>query len=424
MLERRRRITNVTLAAATTGDRCSRTCPHTRRLEVSWATVALLTIVIAVVDGFWVTSLHGAVGDVASGQDQFHRWLRDSTMMLPSLALSVLAALALSRRLARWSWHGIVRLAAAAVLIIAISTAVGIAEATVSAAADYATQANELTHVHSIHTTTVAAAPATADANNPTALTALNAARRSTLTAHVRGLKKVSVLLLVTNMVLVLWVLAVRAGRLWLPTTSDASTSSTLDRRVPVRVAVAVACLLGAQFLHWHVIDQHAQEWRASGVFFFVLALCEGALAILVVARPHPSVAAAAIFISVVPVMVWAWDRTLGLPFGPTAGIRGTVGRSDVMSVLFELITIGALWPFLRRTGDTNGRARVDAIGRIVIGATCAYVAAFSVWAMLGDQTAVHHVTQGTSPGVAVPSPTPTNGAPLNFIPEVAPSPP
>ena len=49
--------------------------PTRERPEVSWATVALLTIVIAVVDGFWVTSLHGAVGDVASGQDQFHRWL-------------------------------------------------------------------------------------------------------------------------------------------------------------------------------------------------------------------------------------------------------------------------------------------------------------------------------------------------------------
>ena len=310
-------------------------------------------------------------------------------------------------------------------LIIAISTAVGMAEATVSAAADYTTQANELTHVHSIHTTTVAAAPATADVNNPTALTALNAARRSTLTAHVRGLKKLSVLLLVTNIVLVLWVLAVRAGRLWLPTASDARTSPVVDRRMPVRVAVAVACLLGAQFLHWHVIDQHAQEWRASGVFFFVLALCEGALAILVVARLRPSVAAAAIVISVVPVMIWAWDRTLGLPFGPTRGVRGTIGRSDVMSVVFELVTIGALWPFLRGTDHNHRPARVDAIGRFVIGATCAYVAAFSVWAMLGDQTALHHVAQRTSPGGAVQSPTPTNGAPLNFITtEVAPSPP
>ena len=72
----------------------SRECP-----VVSWATVALLTIVIAVVDGFWVTSLHGAVGDVASGQNQFHRWLRDSTMMLPALVLSVLVVLAFSRRL-------------------------------------------------------------------------------------------------------------------------------------------------------------------------------------------------------------------------------------------------------------------------------------------------------------------------------------
>lgn len=189
--------------------------PSRERPDVSRASVALLTIVIAVVDGFWVTSLHGAVGDVASGQDQFHRWMRDSTMMLPSLALSMLAALSLSRRLTRWRGHATVRLATAAVLIIAISTAVSIAEVSISAAADYTAQANELEHVHSIHTTTVAAAGLSANENNPTSRIALDAARHLTLKAHIRGVERASVILLLTNVVLVLWVLALRGGRLW-----------------------------------------------------------------------------------------------------------------------------------------------------------------------------------------------------------------
>jgi len=187
--------------------------PARERPDVSGATVALLTIVIAVVDGFWVTSLHGAVGDVASGQDQFHRWMRDSTMMLAPLALSMLAALALSHRLTRWRGHAL-RLVAAAVLIIGISTAVGIAEVSISAAADYTTQADELIHVHSIHTTTVVAAATSADAIQ-FSQAALDAARHLTLMAHVRGVEKASVVLLLTNIVLVLWVLALRGGRLW-----------------------------------------------------------------------------------------------------------------------------------------------------------------------------------------------------------------
>ena len=118
-------------------------------------------------------------------------------------------------------------------------------------------------------------------------------------------------------------------------------------RYATVRIVVAVACLLGAQFLHWSVIDQHAREWSAAGNFFFVLALVESLMTVLIIARLRPWVAAAGIVVSVVPVFVWAWDRTLGLPFGPTEGVRGTIGRSDVMSVVFELITIVVLWPFL-----------------------------------------------------------------------------
>ena len=102
----------------------------------------------------------------------------------------------------------------------------------------------------------------------------------------------------------------------------DAVTQAELAeaRSATIRVVVAVACLLGAQFLHWSVIDQHAQEWSASGDFFFVLALLEGVMTVLVIARLKPWVAATAIVLSAIPVLVWLWDRTLGLPFGPTRG--------------------------------------------------------------------------------------------------------
>ena len=167
-------------------------------------------------------------------------------------------------------------------------------------------------------------------------------------------------------------------------------------RHATVRIVVAVACLLGAQFLHWSVIDQHAREWRASGDFFFLLALIEGLLAVLIIGHLRPWVAAAGIVVSVVPVCIWIWDRTLGLPFGPTRGVRGTIGRSDVMSVVFEVLTVVVLWPFLHRSDGDRSRERIDLVGRVVIGATCVYVAGFSVWAVLGDQKVIHHVAPTT----------------------------
>ena len=195
---------------------------------------------------------------------------------------------------------------------------------------------------------------------------------------------------------------------------SATTVSSPGSSYATVRVAVAVACLLGAQLLHWSVIDQHAKEWRASGVFFFVLALAEGLLTVLLVTHRRPWVAAAGIIGSAVPVMVWAWDRTLGLPFGPTKGVRGTIGRSDVMSVVFEVITIAVLWPFLRERHEAPRSNRVNLTGKVVIGITCVYVAVFSVWAMLGDQGAIHHVGATTVTTITQPTGSPGEVAPLN----------
>lgn len=189
------------------------------------------------------------------------------------------------------------------------------------------------------------------------------------------------------------------------------------SRFVTVRIAVAIACLLGAQFLHWSVIDQHAQEWSASGIFFFVLALLEGSLTVFVFLRLRPWVAAAGIMLSVVPVMVWAWDRALGLPFGPTKGIRGTIGRSDVMCVVFEVVTVFALWPFLRRRYGDERASRVDLTGKIVIGVSCLYVVGFSVWAILGDQGAIHNVAGTTVTSVVQLPANPADAAPFNTTP-------
>ena len=196
----------------------------------------------------------------------------------------------------------------------------------------------------------------------------------------------------------------------------DAAAAAELveARWASVRVAVATACLLGAQFLHWSVIDQHAKEWSASGHFFFILALVEGLLTILVIAELRPWVAAAGIFVSVVPVVVWAWDRTLGLPFGPTKGIRGTIGRSDVMSVVFEVLTIVALWPFLKPGYGASRPVRLDLVNRAVIGVTVVYVFGFSYWAILADESAIHGATATTVAGAASTIPTANTGASLN----------
>jgi len=48
------------------------------------------------------------------------------------------------------------------------------------------------------------------------------------------------------------------------------------------------------------------------------------------------------------PLVVWAWSRVLGLPFGPGGGAREPVGAADVVSCLLELGALLAALACLR----------------------------------------------------------------------------
>ena len=82
-----------------------------RRLGVSWATIILFAVVISYVNGFWVTSLQGAVGSLERSEPPFQRWLRDSSIMVPLYAAGVLVAVLLARRWFGRSKRAVVRAA-------------------------------------------------------------------------------------------------------------------------------------------------------------------------------------------------------------------------------------------------------------------------------------------------------------------------
>ena len=185
------------------------------QLQVSGVTVALCAIVIAYIDGFVVTSLRGAVGAIEDLQSPFSHWLRDSTLMLPLFTLAVAAALVVTRRWVGQSRREVVQLALAAVLIIAITTAVSIGQVASNSVHDYNVQAGQLGIMHSTHATSVAALAGTGEVSSRGTCAALCAARHATLIVHLRAGIYVSIVLLITNLVLAVWVLALRGGRLW-----------------------------------------------------------------------------------------------------------------------------------------------------------------------------------------------------------------
>ena len=183
-----------------------------RRLGVSWPTIILFAVVISYVNGFWVTSLQGAVGSLARSEPPFQRWLRDSTIMVAFYAAAVLVAVLLARRWFGRNPRALVRGGTAAVLIIAACTFVGIAEVANSAAYDYHLQTQHIDTVagfnHAQHT-------ATPTDSQTDACVGTCAAKQSTLGLHIRAVTKASALILATTTLLVLWLLAVAGDALW-----------------------------------------------------------------------------------------------------------------------------------------------------------------------------------------------------------------
>ena len=184
-----------------------------RRLGVSWPTIILFAVVISFVNGFWVTSLQGAVGSLERSEPPFQRWLRDSTIMVAFYAAAVLVAVLLARRWFGRSPRALVRGGTAAVLIIAACTFVGIAEVANSAAYDYHLQTQHVDLVAHLNHAESAVQPA---GNTPAqGCVGTCAAKQSTRDLHIRAVTKASALILVTTALLVAWLFAVAGDRLW-----------------------------------------------------------------------------------------------------------------------------------------------------------------------------------------------------------------
>ncbi len=309
------------------------------RLAVPWMTVLPLAVVLAYADGFWLVTLRGAVGAIERTQEPFDGWWRESTIVLPLYVLAVLGAVTLAKR-----WFGPVLRTTRAVLVTALMVAlagalVGIAELVTSSMLDFSLQSAQLAMMDQMHGICVDSC--------------LPAAEQSTLAALTRAVLYVAAFLLVTNIVLVGWVVAMRGGRLRVARLQpDTDTQPEAGRQIDLVRLLLVTGLIASAHIHAAVIPEHLGEWPAAGGFFALLTVAEIAVAAaLLAAQPRRLAVIAAVAVSAGPLLVWLYSRTLGLPFGPDAGIPEAVGIPDVVCCALEIGTLIAAVMLLRRPG-------------------------------------------------------------------------
>lgn len=204
-----------------------------RRLQVSLLTVGLIAVLAAFAGGFIVISLQGAVGAVERVGDPFRRWVTTSLALVPVYVLAVLGAVAL----ARW-WFADTRFrkllfATAMVTMIAATSMVGVFTVAGSAAYDYRLQSARMERTAAVVDDLTAGSPAVAASQSGTSVQVsvctVCESRRKTLETHVRAGTLASIITLVTNTVLVLWVIALRGGVLWIDGPRRAAPSPSVS---------------------------------------------------------------------------------------------------------------------------------------------------------------------------------------------------
>src|SRR6478609_10769200 len=311
------------------------------RLAVPWLTVLPLAVLMAYADGFWMLTLRGAVGAIERTQQPFTGWWRESTLVVPLYVLAVLGALMLAMR-----WFGPVlpslRAVAASALLTALAgTLLGVAEIVGSCIYDYHLESNQLALMDSMHGICVGSC--------------LDQAQQSAIAAFVRAVLYTSGFILVTNLVGVGWLVAMRGGRLNVTSTGQQPAQLVDIHQVPCGRAgdlrlLLVAGLIASGHLHAAVIPEHLTEWPAAGGFFALLTVAEIAVAAtLLGAKPARLALIAAVVVSVGPLLVWLYSRTLGMPFGPDAGVAEAVGIPDLVACALEAGTLIAALLLLRR---------------------------------------------------------------------------
>ena len=310
---------------------------HPASFAVPWLTVLTLAAAMSCACGFWLVSLQGAIGATDRTGTPFATSLMLAAVLLPLFGALVLGALTLAKRWFGPVPQGLAQVATSALLVVAAGTLLGLAAILASSLYDYSLQ------LHHIEIGMAGMSPCTG--------ACVPREQHAIFVLHVRGVLLVGRWLLLTNLVLVAWLVAMWGGRIRLAASSIRSTGDSADEAADRATAggdfasyvrlLLVGMLFGAGVIHAAVIPEHLEEWSAAGRFFIALTVAELAVAVLLAARfRERAVLHAAGVLSAVPLVAWLWSRTLGLPFGPEAGIPEALGVPDVLACALE---VGAL---------------------------------------------------------------------------------
>jgi hypothetical protein len=285
---------------------------------VPWGTVTTLAVGLSCTSAFWLVSLAGAVGAPERYEHPFLTWVMLSVTLLPVYGAGVLAALMLAQHWFGPVLHGWGRTVTTALLILSAGTLFGVLAMAASGAYDYHLQLPYIAHPMQ------GMASCTGDC--------VPREQHAIFDLHVRGVVLVSQKLLLTNAVLVAWVVAMWGGRIKLTNRSwrdDDAVETGVE--APGSLANDARPLLVGVLAGAAVVNVAA----GSGPVMVVLSVAQLVVAGLVLVRVRERAAmVAAGAISLLSLGMWLWARPLALP--------------SVLACVLELGALLLVWALLR----------------------------------------------------------------------------
>ncbi|HEU5456447.1 MAG TPA: hypothetical protein VFU85_12255 [Nocardioides sp.] len=300
--------------------------------------VLTFAAVLATADWFWVISLRGAVGASDRTHSPFVSWLQGSALLTPLFAFAVLAALALAYR-----WFGPVlrrprTVIATGLLILGTCTLAGAGVLIVSGAYDLRLQLGMLDHMVPMGTSC--------------AETCRELQKDATRTLQLQAFGFGSLILLVTNLLLVGWMVALRGGRLTVGKALPSSAMGPAARPAtwfPEVQLVMAAGLVGTGT----VLAVHAAADLIDSVVaaLLLLVLASAQLAMAHVAMTQPgrrAWIATALFAVGLPAL-WIYAHSANNPLPSVLGSPGSIGLADGAVAVLEMVTLVAAVLLLSR---------------------------------------------------------------------------
>lgn len=197
-----------------------------RGLNVSWPTVVIIAVVVALVDSFVLVALERTVGAIERRQPPFQLWLRIAAILTPFLLVAAVGALALARRSFRPEHSRGSRTAVSLLAIITAMFLVGMLAVMVNSGYDYYLQIHHLEDSAHLKHPTYLVQDSTPVLIGSSTCDAFCVGKQATWDMHLRGLGLAAAVLLVANTVFVLWTFALCGGRIWVSKRANRAPSA------------------------------------------------------------------------------------------------------------------------------------------------------------------------------------------------------